>query len=232
MAQTTRACAVCGEDFASDYSFQKFCGAKCARKDRYARTREQSIAYSKQWIADNREKHGQYAATWRERNPEVAKEAARQWQLAHPEKGREAAKRWYAAHPEQARAMAKRVREATVEQRKERLRRWHEANPEASRLMGNKRRALRLGNRDSIGVRRPDWISLVRRYGGRCAYCGIRPDRIYMDHVIPLIKGGRDAIGNVLPTCFACNASKGPKLLAVWRYRCGGAARGGEAFHG
>ena len=115
--------------------------------------------------------------------------------------------------------MAKRVREATVTQRRARRRRWLKANPDANRLMVAKRRALRLGNPGSVGVRRADWTALVRRYGGRCAYCGVKPDTIYMDHVIPLVKGGRDAIGNVLPACLKCNMSKGSKLLAVWRYR-------------
>jgi hypothetical protein len=213
-------------------SLQRFCNPECRRKGQYARNREQAIAYAKQWIADNREKHGRYAATWRQRNPKQVKETARQWQLAHPEKGREAAKRWSAAHPEQDRAKKKEWADANLERRRELKRRWHEANPDANRLTVARRRALRLGNPGSVGVRGSDWTSLVCRYGGRCAYCGVALDKIYMDHVIPLVKGGRDAIGNVLPACFKCNMSKGSKLLAVWRYRYGSAARGGEVFHG
>lgn len=37
-----------------------------------------------------------------------------------------------------------------------------------------------------------------------------------MDHVIPLARGGRHGIGNVLPACQPCNSSKGARLLAEW----------------
>lgn len=40
-----------------------------------------------------------------------------------------------------------------------------------------------------------------------------------MDHVIPVVRGGRHAIGNILPACAACNGSKHAALLVVWRHR-------------
>ncbi|WP_306317623.1 MULTISPECIES: HNH endonuclease [unclassified Streptomyces] len=38
-----------------------------------------------------------------------------------------------------------------------------------------------------------------------------------MDHVIPLSKGGRHAIGNLMPACMPCNMSKSASFLSVWR---------------
>jgi hypothetical protein len=43
-----------------------------------------------------------------------------------------------------------------------------------------------------------------------------------MDHVIPLAKGGRHTIGNVLPVCGYCNSTKHSLLLVVWRLRNAG----------
>ena len=61
-----------------------------------------------------------------------------------------------------------------------------------------------------------EWEKLLRRHNGKCAYCGERPAE-HKDHIIPISKGGTDAIGNILPACRECNLSKGNKLLAEWK---------------
>lgn len=70
----------------------------------------------------------------------------------------------------------------------------------------------------SPGVTERDWKRLVARYGGCCAYCGT-PGGTSVDHVVPLSRGGRHSIGNVLPACKPCNSSKGNRLLIDWRTR-------------
>ena len=69
-----------------------------------------------------------------------------------------------------------------------------------------------------------EWLKLVRRYGGRCAYCG-GEGKIEQDHVVPISRGGRHAIANVLPACFNCNRAKGSKLVSEWRYGPKGGVR-------
>lgn len=61
-----------------------------------------------------------------------------------------------------------------------------------------------------------DWRRLCVRYRGCCAYCGERAP-LTMDHVIPLSRGGRHAIGNLIPACLPCNASKSASYLIVWK---------------
>ena len=34
------------------------------------------------------------------------------------------------------------------------------------------------------------------------------PDKLTMDHIIPVARGGTSTKGNVVPACFACNQSK------------------------
>jgi hypothetical protein len=97
--------------------------------------------------------------------------------------------------------------------------RWAMEHPEEMRARRRKRRALKRDNPGSVGVEFGDWQRLVRRYRGCCAYCGCRPEVIQMDHVIPLARGGRHAVGNVLPVCPTCNHSKSATLLAEWRHR-------------
>lgn len=53
-----------------------------------------------------------------------------------------------------------------------------------------------------------EWLALVDEWSGLCAYCGMaRP--LTADHRIPLSRGGTNDIGNILPACRPCNASKG-----------------------
>ena len=51
-----------------------------------------------------------------------------------------------------------------------------------------------------------------------CRMCGYRRG-IVLDHVIPLVRGGRHSVGNLQPLCHGCNASKGGRLMIEWRVR-------------
>lgn len=42
-----------------------------------------------------------------------------------------------------------------------------------------------------------------------CAYCGARPERMTIDHVIPLCQGGNNEPRNLVPACVSCNSRKG-----------------------
>ncbi len=58
---------------------------------------------------------------------------------------------------------------------------------------------------------REHWLRVLEFYDYRCAYCRTQCDaeNITMDHVIPLSKGGRHHISNVVPSCRICNGKKG-----------------------
>lgn len=83
----------------------------------------------------------------------------------------------------------------------------------------HKRRARKRQNSDSVGVNVRDWMKLVRRHCSCCAYCGKYVERPVIEHVIPLARGGRHAIGNVLSACAECNASKHASFIMEWRKR-------------
>ena len=62
--------------------------------------------------------------------------------------------------------------------------------------------------------------------GGVCWYCGVQtnPFRDFAcDHVVPLISGGTNEIGNLVPCCRRCNSQKGTMLVEQYRNRLGGA---------
>lgn len=49
-----------------------------------------------------------------------------------------------------------------------------------------------------------------------CIYCG-SSQRISIDHIIPLARGGRHSIGNLAPACFDCNTRKSARLITEWQ---------------
>jgi len=49
-----------------------------------------------------------------------------------------------------------------------------------------------------------------RRASGICHYCGRKfpPRELTMDHLVPLVRGGKSTKGNVVPACKECNTKK------------------------
>lgn len=57
-----------------------------------------------------------------------------------------------------------------------------------------------------------------KRSPGICRYCGgqFPPRELTMDHVVPLIRGGKSVKANLVPACRACNARKRNLLPTEW----------------
>ena len=53
---------------------------------------------------------------------------------------------------------------------------------------------------------------------GRCHYCGreVAPRELTLDHVVPLVRGGRSTRGNCVPACKECNSRKQHLLPIEW----------------
>jgi 5-methylcytosine-specific restriction endonuclease McrA len=62
------------------------------------------------------------------------------------------------------------------------------------------------------------WLALRDAWGG-CAYCGAPPTALQRDCVLPLSRGGRYTLDNVVPACRSCNASKCNDEVTRWLRR-------------
>lgn len=182
-------CDICGSDF-QQVRNRLTCSDVCAKKRKSLKFKE-----------------------WLQRNPSYMRE--------------------YKSSPrykEQARAYSRRYREENLERVTERFKEWEARNPkhttewvrrnrERAREQVRRRRA-RLKGVDSRLVTERDIRRLYWRQRGQCAYCGVSLGTDYhVDHVIPVSRGGRNSVGNLLLACPTCNLSKGDKLLSEWRYR-------------
>jgi len=62
------------------------------------------------------------------------------------------------------------------------------------------------------------WLALKEAWGG-CAYCGAADVPLQRDCVLAISRGGRYTVGNVVPVCRSCNASKCNAEVTTWLRR-------------
>ena len=62
------------------------------------------------------------------------------------------------------------------------------------------------------------WLALQSAWGG-CAYCGATDRALQRDCVLPISRGGRYTLANVVPACGRCNASKCNAEVTGWLRR-------------
>ena len=185
-------CGWCSEPFLSSGANAKFCSPSCKDKNRYATSRDSRLAAVQKYRAEN------------------ALEVRR----------RARAKYW--ADQEKAAAQNRGSYMRNRESRIAYAIKYQQENPEVVALTRAMRKA-----REAFKITRRDHRRLLERYRHSCAYCGIRlaawgrehANSLQWDHVLPLSRGGRDSVGNLLPVCRKCNGSKSSKLLIAWKQK-------------
>jgi len=80
-----------------------------------------------------------------------------------------------------------------------------------------RRRAKRVRAADN-DLTDAQWSVLVDAWGG-CAYCGAVDGVLQRDCVLPISRGGRYTVDNVVPACASCNASKCNTEVTGWLRR-------------
>lgn len=177
---------------------------------------------------------------WRDANRELLRALRDRWEKANPEKVLERRKRYldknrerrnarlraqYAANPEPfkrrsaladaKRIEAKRAGEAQYrDENRPKLRQkdanYRKNNPEKVRASWSSKAARRA---KAEGTHTGDDIKALFAYQkGRCPICreSIKK-KFHIDHIMPLIRGGRNDRSNLQLLCPTCNMRKGPK---------------------
>ncbi|WP_158370687.1 HNH endonuclease [Cellulosimicrobium cellulans] len=85
-----------------------------------------------------------------------------------------------------------------------------------ARYAKRRRRRVALADND---LSTTDWADLVAAWGGACAYCGAPSTALQRDCVLPISRGGRYTLDNVVPACASCNASKHNDEVTGWLRR-------------
>jgi len=188
--------------------------------------------YMKEWRAANAERPREYQQEYdrTRRDPEKHRARSRRYRNENIEevrrKDRKRARANKAARAEYFKAwreqnaeyIAKKRHEyyqANKEARAAYFQKWYAKNSEIAKTSARRRSARKAGADGSHTE--SEWLMVLRAYDHRCAYCsGPAESR---DHVIPLSKGGRDDIDNIVPACNPCNSSKRNRYLWNWTNR-------------
>ncbi|MCL5024467.1 MAG: HNH endonuclease [Nitrospirae bacterium] len=66
-------------------------------------------------------------------------------------------------------------------------------------------------------LRKTQWWKR-KRAAGICFYCRkkVPPKELTMDHIVPIVRGGKSTKGNVVPVCKECNDRKKYLLPLEW----------------
>lgn len=73
-------------------------------------------------------------------------------------------------------------------------------------IKGQNARALKMGARGTFTYE--EWMLLCVIFEDRCACCNEQHDRLCIDHVVALARGGTNFVENLQPLCRACNSGK------------------------
>jgi 5-methylcytosine-specific restriction endonuclease McrA len=143
-------------------------------------------------------------------HPEISKarEAARY--AADPERHRARRIAYHAANREKENAAGVAYRRAHPELSNASSRRWEAKHPELKAQYQATRYARRHGNGGSHTL--AEWRTTCALFNNCCAYCG-KAKPLSRDHDIPLSRGGRDDITNIIPACRSCNSSKRTRTM-------------------
>lgn len=60
------------------------------------------------------------------------------------------------------------------------------------------------------------WRDKLELFNHCCAYCGEPSDKLEVEHMTPIIKGGIHDDSNIVPACRRCNAQKGEMTIEEW----------------
>jgi hypothetical protein len=217
-------------------SWCKVCKYNHAKK-KYDENPEHCRAIQRKWRENNVEKARAASQEWRDKYPERQKDSKRRHREKNREeilrKGRERGRK-LRENPEfraKKRESDKKYRDKNIEKDRQRsrdyrknkpdivkagIRKWYAENPERAMLLKHRRFAWKRGLPDTLTI--DQWTHALKYWNGCCAYCGDTPEKITLDHYIPL--SNPDCPGtiakNSIPACFSCNSSKNDANAVYW----------------
>lgn len=164
--------------------------------DAFNRDRSKPLGHRSHCRACQREHQRAWREANRDRYREYQREYHRTWREANRDRRREYVRTWYAAN-------------------RDHRREYYAANQDRWREYSHRRRARKRAA--TVEEFTPAdvyaWWEELGAYN--CFWCDLpftEDDRIHVDHVWPLSRGGHHAVRNLVPTCERCNQAKHASL--------------------
>lgn len=223
----TKNCVACNLLYRAARKDQLYCSAHCLK-----------TTWAKLHPRTNRCRASAYVVEWRQLEPQglrrckqcdKVKNIQEFWGISLPSRRsfvcavccatKQKATRKRYGPDDKARARAKKWREAHPEIFRKRIAAWHSKNPLAATETARKRRS-RKAEAGVFHVTVRDLTRLLQRQQFKCGLC-LSSEFIggkELDHIIPISRGGRHSIGNLMWLCHKCNRKKHTLYLVEVKY--------------
>jgi 5-methylcytosine-specific restriction endonuclease McrA len=142
-----------------------------------------------------------HTATYSKENSEAAVKRTKAWQQNNRDRWLQVTQEW---------------RTNNIEKVREQAREWRKSNPESAYALSHRSRLKRkylIG--DSAKIDKHAVASAFEACNHRCVYCGLG-SRLSLDHFVPLAKGGKHCLSNLVIACVYCNSSKSDSSPFDW----------------
>jgi 5-methylcytosine-specific restriction endonuclease McrA len=159
--------------------------------------------------------HAVKVAAYRLANPEKVKASQKATYDKYTAKRVANSQKWASNNASRRKKIEAKYRASHRQEVQERSEKWRLSNPNKPKEYKLRRRVRLEKNGEFVILTR----EINRLYSSPCFYCG-GLGRIEADHLIPVSKGGRHSIGNLVPACRSCNASKGNRFITEWKHAC------------
>lgn len=170
--------------FKRDYVIRKTKNTNCLEENKL-KNRERTRAYYKKYPEKNRERARRYV----EKNRSKINEKMRIYRKEHPEE----------------------YKKNLLKQKENYIKRRKTVEFKIQRNNYNSKRRSFL---KKVGkFTKNEWKDKLKHFNNSCAFCKTK-ERLEVDHIIPISKGGKNTIDNLQPLCKSCNSSKSNKILS------------------
>jgi 5-methylcytosine-specific restriction endonuclease McrA len=212
--ESTKMCGRCNQSFPLHH-FSKASKASKAKDGLCAWCKPCHLDFGKQWRLANRDKHLASSRKGYQRHRETRVAKGREYRASIEGGWRAYQAQWRERNPGRATATFKRYAEKHPDRIAATQQKYQRANPEKfcakSALRRARKQSAPTGDKAQLAAFWK-WSKSAPRIS--CHWCGktTTPKNRNVDHVIPLSKGGADAVGNLCISCPSCNFSKCAKM--------------------
>jgi 5-methylcytosine-specific restriction endonuclease McrA len=148
--------------------------------------------------------HKAYTIAWQKANPDKVKKT---WKKQNK-------KRWVEQKEDKEYMLKKAIyRQENSQRRTATAKAWNQTNRDRYRNNVAKSHIKKRGTQVFVILNK----EMKALYASSCYFCDSR-EKITMDHIIPLSRGGRHSIGNLQPLCKSCNSSKKTRFISEYKY--------------
>lgn len=205
-------CKVCNYQASKKYRENNREKVRETQRKWAAKNKDKKAAWDKAYYEKNKDARSAYYKKWREENLDHTKAYSKKYREENKERKAITDRNWSQANKDKVNANARRYRQRHPEKQNEIHRNYNKKNPELWRTIAQNRRARKLENGISL-VTAKDIRAIL---SNPCFYCGSK-DRLTLDHIVPISRGGRHSIGNLLSACRSCNSKKHNKFITEWK---------------